>query len=63
MAAKKTTSGARVSTTLEEANELGFLGVEVDPTPDENYSVSGTLAGKPTPETDEKAAAKAEESK
>lgn len=57
--AKKNEAGARVATTLEEAQEVGFLGVEVDPTPDENYSVSGTLAGKPVPETDADAKAEA----
>lgn len=63
MAARKKaseSSGARVATTLEEANEVGFLGVEVDPTPDSHYSVAGSLAGKPTPETDADAAAEAE---
>lgn len=49
----------RVSTTLEEANEVGFLGVEVDPTPDHAYTVAGVIAGEPTPETDADAAAAA----
>lgn len=53
--------GARVALTAEEAHEVGFYGFEVDPTPDENYTVAGVLAGKPTPETDEKAAAAAKE--
>lgn len=48
---KKASSGPRSATTLEEANEVGFLGVEVDPTPDENYSLQ-TPADAPTPETD-----------
>ena len=46
---------------LEEhvtAQEQGFVGDEVDPTPNENYTVAGVTSGKPTPETDEKAAAK-----
>lgn len=34
----------------------GFSGVEVDPTPNENYTVEGVTSGKPTPETDKKAA-------
>jgi hypothetical protein len=37
---------------VEEAEERGFLGVPVDPTPKEHYTVAGVLAGKPTPETD-----------
>ena len=62
MAAKKkaSQSGARVALSLEEALEVGFFGHEVDPTPDENYSVAGTLAGKPVPESDADAAAAAE---
>jgi hypothetical protein len=36
----------------DEGAEKGFRGVEVDPTPNENYSVSGVTSGKPTPETD-----------
>lgn len=30
--------------------EQGFRGVEVDDTPNENYTVAGVLANKPTPE-------------
>jgi hypothetical protein len=37
---------------VDREEEQGFRGVEVDPTPNENYSVAGVLAGKPTPETD-----------
>lgn len=37
-------------------DEQGFRGLEVDPTPNENYTVAGVLAGKPTPETDDAAA-------
>jgi len=36
--------------------EQGFRGVEVDPTPNENYTADGVTSGKPTPETDAKAA-------
>ncbi|HEY8818404.1 MAG TPA: hypothetical protein VIM25_06255 [Candidatus Limnocylindrales bacterium] len=46
--------------TVDKEEEQGFRGVKVDPTPDAHYSVSGVLAGKPTPETDDKAAAKAD---
>lgn len=41
----------------EEAQ--GFHGIKADPTPDEHYTVAGVTAGKPTPETDADAAAKA----
>ena len=52
-------NSAKVTTTLEEAHEAGLLGVEVDPTPNEHYTVAGVIAGKPTPETDADAAAAA----
>lgn len=29
----------------------GFRGIEVDPTPNENYTVAGVTSGAPTPET------------
>jgi hypothetical protein len=45
--------------TPSSAEEPGLLGDEVDPTPNENYTVAGVTAGKPTPETDDKAAADA----
>jgi hypothetical protein len=41
-----------VQKTVDEAEDKGYLGVEVDPTPNEHYTVEGVLAGKPTPETD-----------
>lgn len=36
----------------DDAEEQGFLGVDVDPTPNEHYTVAGVTSGKPTPETD-----------
>lgn len=42
----------QVQKVVEAAEEQGFLGVEVDPTPNENYTVAGVTAGKPTPESD-----------
>lgn len=43
--------------------EQGFRGAEVDSTPNENYTVSGVLAGEPVPETaDDPAAARREAS-
>lgn len=58
MAERKTTQPPQdaaqkeVQKAVDEAEEKGYLGVEVDPTPDEHYTVAGVLAGKPTPETD-----------
>lgn len=49
----------QVQEAVDEENEQGFRGTEVDPTPNENYTVAGVTSGKPTPETDEKAADKA----
>jgi hypothetical protein len=43
----------------DKAQEQGFYGVEVDPTPNEHYTVAGVVEGKPTPETDKDAAAEA----
>lgn len=37
---------------VDEAEDKGFYGVEVDPTPNEHYTVAGVTAGKATPETD-----------
>lgn len=52
---------AEMQKTVDKAEEQGFYGVEVDVTPNEHYTVDGVLAGKPTPETDAKAADKAAE--
>lgn len=48
-----------VQQAVDRAQEQGFYGVETDPTPNEHYTVAGVVAGKPTPETDTDAAAKA----
>lgn len=52
----------RVQELVDEETERGYNGIEVDPTPNENYTVKGVTSDKPTPETDEKAAGKASES-
>ena len=52
---------AEVQKKVDEENAQGFSGVRVDPTPLENYTLAGVTSGKPTPDTDEKAAAKARE--
>lgn len=38
---------------VDKETAQGFRGVEVDSTPNENYSVAGVTSGAPTPETDE----------
>jgi hypothetical protein len=50
---------AAVQRATDRAQEQGFYGVEVDPTPNEHYTVAGVVDGKPTPETDKDAAAEA----
>lgn len=47
---------AEVQKTVDAETEQGFRGIEVDPTPNENYTVGGVTSGKPTPETDDAAA-------
>ena len=51
----------QVADAVAEEQEQGFVGVEVDPTPNEHYTLAGVTAAKPTPETDADAAAKARE--
>lgn len=57
MASKNDAGQAEVQAKVDQENEQGFVGVKVDPTPNENYTVAGVTAGKPTPETDPKQAA------
>lgn len=51
----------QVADNLRQETKQGFRGMEVDPTPNENYTLAGQNAGLPTPETDSEAAAKARE--
>lgn len=51
-AAAKDAAQAEVQAAVDAAEDKGYIGVPVDPTPKENYTVAGVLAGKPTPETD-----------
>ena len=37
---------------VQKESAQGFRGIEVDPTPNENYTVAGVTSGAPTPETD-----------
>jgi hypothetical protein len=52
-------STADMQKRADEDTARGFRGVEVDPTPNEHYSVAGVTSGKPTPETDDGAAEEA----
>ncbi len=58
---QKTTKQAETPLTeiREKQAAQGFRGVEIDPTPNENYTVAGVTSGKPTPETDVNAAKEA----
>lgn len=47
---------AEVHATVNEAVERGLQGSEVDPTPNEHYTMAGVIAGLPVPETDDDAA-------
>jgi hypothetical protein len=44
---------------VDRAEDVGYMGTVPDPTPNESYTVAGVVKGKPTPETDAKAAADA----
>lgn len=61
MVSKKDAGQDQVQAAVDEETDQGFRGTKVDPTPDSHYSVAGVNAGKPTPETDDKAAAAADE--
>lgn len=61
MTKKQDDASAEVAASMAPEQEQGFRGVEVDPTPNEHYTVAGVTKGKPTPETDEKAAEAAKE--
>lgn len=51
MADKKTEKAEeQVQDVVDKETEQGFRGVEVDQTPNENYTVAGVLAGKNVPE-------------
>lgn len=57
--AKKDLGQSEVQKNIEQEQEDGLRGVKVDPTPNHHYTVAGVTSGKPTPETDDKAAEKA----
>lgn len=53
---KKTTHtdpvAEQVQAVVDEAEEQGFYGIPVDPTPNEAYTLKGVTSGKSTPESD-----------
>ena len=51
----KGTDGPTINEKLEQEQAQGYRGTVPDPTPNENYTVSGVTSGKPTPETDREA--------
>lgn len=61
MAKAKDAGQDQVQEKVDTETEQGFRGDKVDPTPDSAYSVAGVTKGAPTPETDDAAAAKADE--
>jgi hypothetical protein len=42
----------KVQRSMDKETEQGFVGVEVDMTPNENYTVQGVVEGKPVPEAE-----------
>ncbi|HET7386853.1 MAG TPA: hypothetical protein VFJ19_09360 [Nocardioidaceae bacterium] len=59
MTDKKDAGQAEVQAAVSEAEDKGYYGSTPDPTPNEAYTLAGVNAGQATPETDDKAAAKA----
>lgn len=49
-------SAQAVQNLVDEETKRGYRGTEVDPTPNENYTLEGVTSDAPTPETDEDAA-------
>ena len=43
---------AEVQAKFDEAEAKGYFGHTPDDTPNENYTLAGVIAGKPTPETE-----------
>jgi hypothetical protein len=43
---------SEVQARFDEANSKGYFGEVPDETPNENYTLAGVIAGKPTPETE-----------
>lgn len=60
---KTDAANQRVQEQVDKETEQGFRGVEVDPTPNENYTVSGVTSGKPVPTAAEAFAVAADNTK
>ena len=43
---------AELQAAADKEQEQGFVGTEVDQTPNENYTLKGVTSGAPTPETE-----------
>lgn len=54
-AVKADRSTGDVQQQVDQDEARGLRGVEVDPTPNDAYSVKGVTSGAPTPETDDQA--------
>ena len=48
----KGTSLTDIQARVDQENKQGFRGIEVDSTPNENYTLAGVVKDAPTPETD-----------
>ncbi len=55
-ATARATQLTEIQEKFDKEQNQGFRGAEVDPTPNENYTVAGVTKGLPTPETDAGAA-------
>lgn len=51
-AAAEDAGQAEVQAKFDEAEAKGYFGNSPDSTPNENYTLAGVNAGKPTPETE-----------
>jgi hypothetical protein len=54
-------TAAQVQEKVDEAEASGLFGIEVDPTPNDHYTVQGRVDGLPVPETHDEAAKAARE--
>ncbi len=57
--AEQDAANQRVQEIIDQETQQGFRGVEVDPTPNEAYTIRGVTSRQPTPETDAGAAREA----
>lgn len=57
---KSSKSSKSSDSPYEQAVDQGYIGVQVDPTPNDNYTIDGVTSGAATPETDADAKAAAD---